>query len=136
MTEAQRDELLISMNSKLDKHDELLNSMNSKLDNHDEHLSKHDEYLSNHDEILHSIINRLNNHDSEFKEIRNELHNISRSIAVIEVEHGSKIQLLLDGQTQIFEILDSFKKKFENHDELLENYSNRIWNLESEVGIL
>ena len=61
---------------------------------------------------------------------------LSRSIAVLEVEHSRKIDLLVDGQILILEKLDSFEKRFESNEEDLEDHSNRIWNLEKNVGII
>lgn len=105
MTEIERDELLLAMKSKLDKHDELLLAMKNQLDD---------------------ISSKVNEHEKE-------LRSISRSVAKIEVEHGSAIQALLDGQVAIFEQLDSINKRLDSDEVTLENHSSRIWKLESSL---
>ena len=90
--------------------------------------------------LIHS---KLNEHDEEFKFMHSkfdehdiELRNISNSVAKIEVEHGKKIDTLVDVTSSILEKLDSLEKGFESNVKQLNNHSNRIWNLESKVGII
>lgn len=78
---------------------------------------------------LKSIHSKLNEHDKE-------LRNISKSIAKIEVEHGNKIDTLVDVTSSILEKLDSLEKGFKSNVKQLNNHFNRIWNLESKVGII
>ena len=92
---------------------------------------------------LKSIHSKLNEHDEEFKFMHSkfdehdiELRNISKSVAKIEVEHGKKIDTLVDVTSSILEKLNSLEKGFESNVKQLNNHSNRIWNLESKVGII
>ena len=108
MTEEQRDGLLLSMKDQMEE-------SNSKL--------------AKHDELLLSVKDQV-------EEMGKEVRSISKSVAVIEVEHGSKIQALLDTQVGILKKLDSFENRFESNEGILDNHSDRIWRLESEVGII
>ena len=160
MTEQQRDELLLSMkdqmeetNSKLAKHDELLLSMKDQMEETNSKLAKHDELFLSMKDQMDKMNAKLDAHDekfkkvdvlsdavedlsNKFKDLSKEVRSISQSVAVIEVEHGSKIQALLDVQVGILKKLDSFESRFEFSDKTLENHSDRIWRLESEVGII
>ena len=136
MTEQQRDELLISMKDQMDKitsklaeHDEQFKAINKKLAEHDEQFEVINGKLAEHDEKFETV-------DGKFDEIRKELRNISKSVAVIEIEHGSKIQALLDVQVGILERLDSLETRLGSDEAELEEHSGRIWNLESKVGII
>ena len=71
---------------------------------------------------LKSIHSKLNEHDKEFEfmhskfdEYDKELRNISKSVAKIEVEHGKKIDTLVDVTSSILEKLDSLEKGFESN---------------------
>ena len=81
------------------------------------------------DELLLSMKDQM-------EDLTKEVRSISQSVAVIEVEHSSKIQALLDVQVGILNKLDSFEKRFGSNEGILENHSSRIWRLESEVGIV
>ena len=94
----------------------------------DQILLKLLEIVSGHDEKFSSI-------QEKFSDLEKEVRSISKSVAKIEVEHGNKIQLLADGQISILEKLNSFEKRFESDEKELINHSNRIWNLETHIGI-
>ena len=106
---------LKSIHSKLNEHDKEFEFMHSKFDGYDKEFG-----------FMHS---KFDEHDKE-------LRNISKSIAKIEVEHGKKIDTLVDITSSILEKLDSLDKGFESNVKQLNNHSNRIWNLESKVGII
>ena len=96
--------------------------------------------LKEHNKIIDS---KLAEHDEQFKAINSklaehsrELNSLSRSIAVIEYDHGSKIQAILDVTSVILNKLDSLEKNLESNNKILENHDNRIWNLESKLGII
>ena len=73
---------------------------------------------------------------SKFEEQDNKFKNLSRSIAVIEVEHGKKIDTLIDITSGIIERLDSLEKSFESNVKEVSKHSDQIWNLESKAGIV
>ena len=132
MNEQQRDELLLSMKDQITE----MNSRLSKV----EGLSGTVESLSGTVESLSGtvdgLINKVEDLSNKFDDLSKEVRSISQSVAVIEVEHGSKIQALLDVQVGILKKLDSFEKRFGSNEGILENHSTRIWRLESEVGIV
>ena len=151
MTEKQRDELLLNMSSQLEKHDELLLNMSSQIKEQNEHLKKHDELLVNmssqikeqnehlkkHDELLLNMSNHLKKHDDlfekvfdEIKEVKEEQRNLSRTVAKIEVEHGEKLQILLDVATGQEQKNKEFEKRFEDNERILQRHSDKIYYLE------
>ena len=92
---------------------------------------------------LKFIHTKFDEYDNEFKfmhskfdEHNYELKNLSKSIAKLEVEHGQKIDTLIDITSSILERLDSLEKNFESNNEELDKHSNQIWNLESKAGII
>ena len=106
---------LKSLHSKLNEHDKEFEFIHSKFDEYDQEFK-----------FMHS---KFDEHDKE-------LRNISKSVAKIEVEHGKKIDTLVDVTSSILEKLDSLEKGFESNVKQLNNHSNRIWNLESKVAII
>ena len=55
-----------------------------------------DELLINISNDMNNIKNDMNNIKNDMKEIKKEQRNLSRTVAKIEVEHGEKLQILLD----------------------------------------
>ena len=143
MTEEQRDQLLLDfkeqfkiINSKLAEHDEQFKIINSKLAEHDEQFKIINSILNDHTKILNEHTALLNDHTDLLSEHDREIRSLSRSVAFIEVDHGNKLQALLDVTSGILEKLESFEKRFESNEADLENHSIRILNLESKVGIV
>ena len=110
------------MHSKFDEYDNEFKFMHSKFDEYDKEFK-----------FMHS---KFDEYDKRFDGHDNELKNLSRSIARLEVDHGQKIDTLIDITSSILERLDSLEKKFELNSEELNKHSDHIWNLESKVGII
>ena len=81
-------------------------------------------------------VNQIDSMQQDIKELKQETRKISQSVAVLEHEYGEKIQALLDGQICILEKLDLFESTLNSHNNILDNHSDRIWNLESKLGIV
>ena len=152
VTEEQKNEILsainnleINLETKLDKKfDAKLDAMEEKFDNKFDAMeekfdNKFDAMEEKFNTKFEEIDERFNamesKYDTKFNEIQEEIKSISRSVAVIEVEHGEKIQLLLDGQVGILEKLDEFEKRFEKDEIEIEKCSSRIWKLEKIMGV-
>ena len=120
---------LKSIHSKLNEHDNEFKFMHSKFDEYDKEFKFMHSKFDEHDNEFKFMHSKFDEHDKE-------LRNISKSVAKIEVEHGKKIDTLVDVTSSILEKLDSLEKGFESNVKQLNNHSNRIWNLESKVGII
>ena len=72
----------------------------------------------------------------DIKELKEETRRISKSVAFIEHDHGKKIDTLIDITLGYLEGQNSIKKSLNSHNSILDNYSDRIWNLESKLGII
>ena len=150
MTETQRDELLLNMsnqikeqNEHMKEHDELLLNMSNQIKEQNEHLKKHDDlladmsnHLKKHDDLLADMSSHLKKHDdlfekvfSEIKEVKEEQRNLSRTVAKIEVEHGEKLQILLDVVTGQEQKNKEFEKRFEDNERILDRHSDEIYYL-------
>ena len=134
---------LKSIHSKLNEHDKEFEFMHSKFDGYDKEFEFMHSKFDGYDKEFGFMHSKFDEHDKEFgfmhskfDEHDKELRNISKSIAKIEVEHGKKIDTLVDITSSILEKLDSLDKGFESNVKQLNNHSNRIWNLESKVGII
>lgn len=103
MTETQRDECLI----------QLVKSVN-KLDNR-----------------MDNIENRMDNFENKLNENIAFTQRISESVAVMEVEHGSKLNALFDGYKANSEKLDKIETDIQNIHTILENHDNRLYLIES-----
>ena len=157
MTETQRDELLLNMsnqikeqNGHMKEHDELLLNMSNRIKEQNEHIKEHDELLLNmsnqmkkHDKLLINISKHMEEQDehmkkhddlfekvfSEIKEVKEEQRNLSRTVAKIEVEHGEKLQILLDVVTGQEQKNKEFEKRFEDNERILDRHSDEIYYL-------
>ena len=87
-------------------------------------------------DAIQEKVNQIDSMQQDIKELKQETRKISQSVAVLEHEHGEKIQALLDGQIGILEKLDLFESTLNSHNNILDNHSDRIWNLESKLGIV
>ena len=107
MTEEQRDQLLLDFK-------EQFKIINSKLAEHDEQFKIINSILNDHTKILNEHTALLNDHTDLLSEHDREIRSLSRSVAFIEVDHGNKLQALLDVTSGILEKLESFENKFES----------------------
>ena len=87
-------------------------------------------------DTIQEKVSQIDSMQQDIKELKQETRKISQSVAVLEHEHGEKIQALLDGQIGILEKLDLFESTLNSHNNILDNHSDRIWNLESKLGIV
>lgn len=108
MTQEERDAILVDLNSKV-------SSLNSKVS---------------------SLDAKVGSLQQDVKSLKEDVEHISGRVAVIEQEHGEKIQALLDGESMILDELDWFKKKLESEEEKLEIHDAKIYCLESKNSSL
>ena len=60
------------------------------------------------------------------EEIKNDLRNLSQTVAKIEVDHGQKLEILLD-------VVTSHTEKFESIETKVDRHSDEIYYLNSKV---
>ena len=72
----------------------------------------------------------LQNMNKEIKEIKEEQRNLSRTVAKIEVEHGEKLQILLDVVTGQEEKNKEFERRFKEDEKILDKHSDQIYYLQ------
>ena len=111
----KHDELLLNMSNQMKKHDKLLINISKHMEEQDEHMKKHDE-------LFEKVF-------SEIKEVKEEQRNLSRTVAKIEVEHGEKLQILLDVVTGQEQKNKEFEKRFEDNERILDRHSDEIYYL-------
>ena len=68
--------------------------------------------------------------DSQMKEVKSELRKLSGSVAVIEKEHGDKLNLILDMIREPFRNVKSMENAISSHDDQLYEHDIRIQVLE------
>ena len=69
----------------------------------------------------------------EQKEIKSELRKISETVAKIEVEHGQKLEILLDVVTGHIKKFDSEERRIEKCEKRLDKHDNQFYYLNSKV---
>lgn len=89
-----------------------------------------DELLINMANDMKNVKNDMNNVKNDMKEIKEEQRNLSRTVAKIEVEHGEKLQILLDVVTGQEEKNKEFEKRFEEDEKILDRHSDQIYYLQ------
>ena len=137
MTDKERDELLINMandmkNVKNDMKNVKNDMKNVKNDmkERDVILQKLSDDMKERDKLLTNMANDMNNMQNEMKEIKEEQRNLSRTVAKIEVEHGEKLQILLDVVTGQEEKNKEFERRFEEDEKILDRHSDQIYYLQ------
>ena len=127
MTQNERDQILLYLQKIVNQIDSIQEKVN-QIDSIQEKVSQIDS--------IQEKVSQIDSMQQDIKELKQETRKISQSVAVLEHEHGEKIQALLDGQIGILEKLDLFESTLISHDNILGNQSDRIWNLESKLGII
>lgn len=79
------------------------------------------------------LINRVDKIEERQQNMDNRLDKISQSVAVIENDHGEKLQVLLDVVTGHIKKFDSENSKIEKCEERLDDHDNKIYALNSVV---
>lgn len=67
------------------------------------------------------------------EEMKIDLRNLSQTVAKIEVEHGEKIQILLDVVTSHSKKFDSIDERLESIETKIDRHSDEIYCLNSKV---
>ena len=70
---------------------------------------------------------------NEIPEIKEELRTLSGRVAVIEKEHGDKLQILLDVVTGNSEKDKELEKRIEKDEKIINRHSDEIYYLKKEV---
>ena len=79
------------------------------------------------------LINRVDKIEERQQNMDNKIDKISQSVAVIENDHGEKLQILLDVVTGHIKKFDSENKRIEKCEERLDDHDNKIYALNSAV---
>lgn len=130
MTDKERDELLINMANDMKNVKNDMNNVKNDMKERDVILQKLSDDMKERDVILQKLSNDMNNMKNEMKEIKEEQRNLSRTVAKIEVEHGEKLQILLDVVTGQDEKNKKFEKRFEEDEKILDRHSDQIYYLQ------
>ena len=105
--------------NRVDKIEEGQQNMNNRLDKIEEGQQ--------------NMNNRLDKIEEGQQNMNNRLDKISQSVAVIEKDHGEKLQVLLDVVTEHIKKFDSENSKIEKCKERLDDHDNKIYALNSVV---
>jgi len=135
MTEKQRDNLLLDLKNYMNDMKADMNSMKADMNSMKADMNSMKADNKKRDSILLSLKNDMNDVKADINSMKADISHISGRVAVIEHEHGEKIQALLDGEVAILDKLDLFEKRFESDEQDIENHSIRIRNLESKVKV-
>ncbi len=144
MTDKERDELLINMANDMNKMKNDMKNVKNDMKERDIILQKLSDDMKERDKLLinmandmknvkndmNNVKNDMNNMKNEMKEIKEEQRNLSRTVAKIEVEHGEKLQILLDVVTGQDEKNKEFEKRFEEDEKILDRHSDQIYYLQ------
>ena len=134
MTDKERDELLINMANDMKNVKNDMNNVKNDMKERDAILQKLSDDMKERDVILQKLSNDMNNMKNEMKEIKEEQRNLSRTVAKIEVEHGEKLQILLDVVTGQEEKNKEFERRFEEHEKILSDHDDEIFYLKEKIG--
>ena len=137
MNQQQREELLINihreqqeMKEHQNKTDEVLMNIYREQQDMKEHQNKTDEILMNIYREQQEMKEHQNKTDEVLADMKGELTRLGYTVAKIEIEHGRKIDLILDVLTGHTDKLEEHDKRFEKDEKLIEMQGHRIYALE------
>ena len=116
MTQEERDQILLELKKRQEEREQMWQSLKNSHERIFEIQKENFEMLKNGQE-----------------EIKRDLRSLNKSVAKIEVEHGQKLEILLDvviSQPQKFE---SIEKRFDKHEKRLNKHADEIYYLNSKV---
>ena len=90
----------------------------------------HQDMKKMNDELRGEIHSLDEKYDKKFTNLENKVDDISRSVAVIEHDHGEKITILFDHFVGSVQKNKEYDSKHRIIEKKLDNYSARIANLE------
>ena len=79
------------------------------------------------------LISRVDKIEENQQEMKTEMTKISQTVARIEVEHGEKLDILLDVVTGHTEKFNSVNKRVEKCEKRLDNHDDKFYVLNSAV---
>lgn len=79
------------------------------------------------------LISRVDKIEENQQEMKTEMTKISQTVARIEVEHGEKLEILLDVVTGHTKQINSIKERVEKCEKRLDNHDDKFYVLNSAV---
>ena len=79
------------------------------------------------------LISRVDKIEENQQEMKTEMTKISQTVAKIEVEHGEKLEILLDVVTGHTKQISSIKERVEKCEKRLDNHDDKFYVLNSAV---
>ena len=79
------------------------------------------------------LISRVDKIEENQQEMKTEITKISQTVAKIEVEHGEKLEILLDVVTGHTKQISSIKERVEKCEKRLDNHDDKFYVLNSAV---
>ena len=119
MTDKERDELLINIFNDVKNVKNDVKELKSNVKEIEGNMNKMQGNIKEIECNMNKIENRVN-------EIEKEQRNLSITVAKIEVEHGEKLQILLDVVTGQEEKNKEFERRFEEDEKILDRHSDQI----------
>ena len=75
----------------------------------------------------------MQGHVNEIPQIKEELRKLSGIVAVIEKEHGEKLQILLDVVTENNKKNKEIEKRIEKDEKIIDRHSDEIYYLKEKI---
>lgn len=117
MTESQRDECLIQLVKSVNKLDNRMDNIENKMDNFENKLEENIAFTK-------SINDKLEENIAFTRRI-------NQSVAVMEVDHGGKLNALFDGYKANSEKLDKIETDIQKIQSIVEKHDNEIYLIKS-----
>lgn len=119
-------EMLKDLKNGQEERDKILNDLKKGQ----EQLFKGQEELFKGQEKLISRVDKIEENQQDMK---TEMTKISQTVARIEVEHGEKLEILLDVVTGHTKQISSIKERVEKCEKRLDNHDDKFYVLNSAV---
>lgn len=131
MTDEQRDQILITIVSKIDSLDDKVNKLDDKVNKLDDKVNKLDDKVNKLDDNVNELEKNVKQLGIEVKRNAEELVRQREKMAQLEYTLTDKINALFDAREISSDKFKDHQKEFESINRILDNHNARILKLEN-----
>lgn len=138
MTDEQRDNILLSISTKIDNLDGKVNKLDSKVNELDGKVNKLDDKVNNLEGVVVKLSEevkkntaQIEKNTAQIKENTTELERQRENIARLEFTFNDKIKALFDAREANFDKFEDYEKNFKSINKILDYHNARLFKLET-----
>ena len=124
---------VIELKERVTKLEERVGKLEERVGSLEEKVERLEERVGKLEEKVEKLEEKVGCLEDDGISLKEELRKISKSLAVIEVEHGNKLDILIDITKLHQEKFIAIEERIKSCENEIENNSNKIYYLNSKV---